>query len=112
MDLYPLPHHPPLSLSPTRSHRSLEENVIVALLISEPAGGEQDEGEGFISDRYRLQAGRDSPLRYLPPAYFIPPTASRKEKKIILLSGLDITIISCNLGKLLPDKQSTHDTSH
>ena len=48
---------------------------------------DQDEQEPFVSDRDRLQAGRDFAMRILPPDYFSVSSSSRKEKRIVPFSG-------------------------
>ena len=78
-------YSPPLpSPSPTRNNRSAEDDVTP---FKDPAVAEQQEEEAFVSDRDRLQAGRDFALRFLSPDYFTPATATRREKKIIPVSG-------------------------
>lgn len=74
-------YSPPTRPSPPST---LIPSVGEAEIVQEEPVVEEDEIP--VSDRERLQAGRDFALRILPSDYFCP-VATRKEKKIIPISG-------------------------
>ena len=69
--------------SPTRSRLSSGDRV----LSPGPMGEQSTEDLLQVSDRERLQAGRDFASRFLSSEYFCASATTRREKRIVPISG-------------------------
>ena len=79
----PLPPPP----SPSRSRLSSGDRVLSPGPMGEQSTEDLLQADSVVSDRERLQAGRDFASRFLSSEYFCASATTRREKRIVPISG-------------------------